>query len=160
MGLGSLLFANATTYGYAHSAREHRPPIGWGFGGDMPYQEVDLIKKMNLKGIIFNEYSDGALIIHSLVPQVRPVLDSRIDLYPLDLVDEYDHAYVSADYFKRFVRKHHVNLAMLITNRAQPDLLNYLAGDPTWQLLSSTNGRMLYRRLGGTSTSRSVSASN
>ena len=50
LGIASLLMANAATYGYAHSAREHRPMIGWGFGGDMPYQEVDLIKKMNLRG--------------------------------------------------------------------------------------------------------------
>jgi hypothetical protein len=149
MGMGTLLLANAVTYGYAHSAGEHRPLLGWGFGGDMPYQEVDLIKKMNLRGVIFNEYSDGSLIIHSLVPQVRPVLDSRIDLYPLQLVDEYDQAYVSPSHFQQYVRRHRVNLVMLIAQRANPNVLRYLAQEPSWQLLSQTNGRVLYRRRDG-----------
>ncbi|HET6343427.1 MAG TPA: hypothetical protein VFH51_00790 [Myxococcota bacterium] len=146
IGIATLLFTNCVTYGYAHSAREHRPMIGWGYGGDMPYQEVDLIKKLGLKGIIFNEYSDGALIINKLYPDVRVVLDSRIDLYPLDLVDEYDSAYIVPELFRKYVEKRNVNIVLLYRNRASPRVVNYLENSNDWRRLSDTNGRLLYVR--------------
>ena len=159
MGVVALLLTQAVTYGYAHSAREHRPMVGWGFGGDMPYQEVDIIKKMGLRGTIFNEYSDGALIIHTLVPEVRPVLDSRIDLYPISLVTEYDNAYVNPNLFRQYVNEHRVNIVLLYRGRAHPAVLNYLAHDPQWRLLSTTNGRVLYYRTsieGGNNAARAI----
>ena len=149
MGLATLLLCNAVTYGYAHSSREHRPIVNWGFGGDMPYQEVALLHKIKARGIIFNEYSDGALIIHSLVPQVRPVLDSRIDLYPLDVVQEYDSAYTNPQSFEAYVKRHHVNYAMFKRSRAIPAVLAALADNPQWRLLSDSNDRVLYRRQSG-----------
>ncbi|RYF09709.1 MAG: hypothetical protein EOO40_06430 [Deltaproteobacteria bacterium] len=144
LGLATLLFTNCVVYGYAHSAREHRPLIGWGYGGDMPYQEVALIKRLGLKGTIFNEYSDGALIIHELVPNVRPVLDSRIDLYPLDQVEEYDRAYVVPQLFARYLDRHNVNIIMLYQGRAAPRVVQWVEDNPEWRRLSDTNGRLLY----------------
>jgi hypothetical protein len=47
------------------------------------------------------------------------------------------------------VRRHRVNLVMLIAQRANPNVLRYLAQEPSWQLLSQTNGRVLYRRRDG-----------
>jgi hypothetical protein len=145
-GVVGLLLTHALTFGYAHSPREHRPEVGWGFGGDMPYQEAALIQRLGLKGRIFNEYSDGSVMIHDLVPDVRPVLDSRIDLYPIEAVHEYDQAYTNPEYFFRYIQRHDINLICLYRNRAHPGIIYTLAHDPQWQLLSDVNNRVLYRR--------------
>lgn len=144
IGLATLLIANCFSYGYAHSAREHRPMFGWGYGGDMPYNEVALLKKLNVRGVIYNEYSDGSLIINQLAPTIKPVLDSRIDLYPLDFVAEYDQAYVNPALFAQFVQRRHVDVVMLYRHRVAPAILAQLAAAPDWQLLSSSESRVLY----------------
>ena len=146
LGLVTLLLTNTLVHGYAHSMREHRPLFGWGYGGDMPYMEVDLLKKMNLRGTIFNEYSDGALIIYHLAPQIRPVLDSRIDLYPLDTVLAYDQAYMSAAAFENYMQRYRINLVMLVRARMPPGMVQYFTGRPDWQPLTISPDRVLYVR--------------
>jgi hypothetical protein len=144
MGLATLLLANCFCYGYAHSAREHRPMFGWGYGGDMPYNEVALLKQLGIRGVIYNEYSDGSLVINRLWPNIKPVLDSRIDLYPLDFVAEYDAAYVNPPLFAQFLQRRHVDVVMLYKNRVPPAILNQLAQAPDWKLLSNSDSRVLY----------------
>ena len=146
LALIALLLANTLVYGHPHSYREHRPLLGWGYGGDMPYSEVDLLHKLNLRGTIFNEYSDGSLIIWRLSPQIRPVLDSRIDLYPLETVLEYDQAYTSVGAFERYLQRHRINLIMLYRSRMGAGMRQYLAMRPEWQMLSQSRERMLFRR--------------
>ena len=144
LGLTTLLITNCVVYGYAHSQREHRPLPGWGYGGDMPYQEVDLLKRLKVRGTIYNEYSDGSLIINRLWPSIRPVLDSRIDLFPLDLVNDYDTAYVNPQAFANYIKRRNVNIVMLYKNRAQPGIVQMLETHPNWRRLSDTNNRLLY----------------
>ena len=144
IGLATLLLANCFTYGYAHSAREHRPMFGWGYGGDMPYNEVNLLKKLHIRGVIFNEYSDGSLIINRLWPALKPVLDSRIDLYPLDFVAEYDQAYVQPQLLAQFLTRHNVDVVMLYKHRVPAPILQFMAGEPSWKLLSNSDARVLY----------------
>lgn len=144
LGLCSLLIGNCVVYGYAHSVREHRPLPGWGYGGDMPYQEVGLLKKLKVRGTIYNEYSDGSLIINQLWPDIRPVLDSRIDLYPIDLVNDYDTAYVNPEAFAAYIKKRNVNIVMMYRNRAQPGIVQFLETHPQWRRLSDVNNRLLY----------------
>jgi hypothetical protein len=148
IGIATLLLTNCVVYGYAHSAREHRPLPGYGFGGDMPYTETDLLRKLKIKGTIFNEYSDGALIINRLVPDIRPVLDSRIDLYPTDLVEEYDRAYQIPQLFKAYTDKHKVNVVLLYRNRASPAVVQYLDSSPEWERVLTTQGRYLWLKSG------------
>ena len=144
LGLLTLLFSNVALYGFAHSAREHRPMLGWGFGGDMPYEETQLIKKLGLKGVIFNEYSDGSLIIHDLFPEIRPVLDSRIDLFPLETVMDYDRAYMTPDYFPQYLEKYHVNIVLVYKNRIHPGNVRFLRNDLSWQQILDANNRLLF----------------
>lgn len=145
LGTAALLLCNCAVYGYAHSTREHRPLPGFGYGGDMPYNEVALLQKLGIKGTIYNEYSDGSLIINRLWPAIRPVLDSRIDLYPLDLVNDYDTAYTNPQAFAQYLKKRNVNVVMLYRNRAHPGVLQYLDSQPaTWRRLLDANNRVLY----------------
>lgn len=144
LGLAALLFTNCVIYGYAHSAREHRPLPGWGYGGDMPYHEVALLKRLGIKGTIFNEYSDGSLIINQLVPDIRPVLDSRIDLYPLELVEDYDRAYAIPELFARYIQKNHVNIVLLYRHRSSPRVIQWLDNNPNWRRISTNEGRILW----------------
>lgn len=144
MGLATLLLANCFIYGYAHSAREHRPMFGWGYGGDMPYGEVALLKKLNVRGTMYNEYSDGSLVINQLWPNIKPVLDSRIDLYPLDFVAEYDSAYVNPKLFAPFLQRHHVDIVMLYKHRVPPAVLSFMAAAPDWRIISNSDSRVLY----------------
>jgi hypothetical protein len=144
LGIASLLLTNCFTYGYAHSAREHRPMFGWGYGGDMPYQEVALLKRLGVRGIIYNEYSDGSLIINQLTPAIKPVLDSRIDLYPLDFVAEYDASYLDPKRFVHFLGQRHVEIVMLYKHRVPAAILQQLKIASDWRLLSESESRVLY----------------
>lgn len=58
--------------------------------GGFPYQVassnftpllVELIETRQLRGNVFNSYELGAELIHRFYPQLKPVIDSRIDVY-------------------------------------------------------------------------------
>jgi hypothetical protein len=133
---------SALTYGYSFSLSETRP-FGWGFSGKMPYTEVAEIKRQQLKGVVYNEYQDGALIIQQLWPDVRPTIDSRIDIFGEQLHDEYLHATDSPTAFANYLAKYNVNL-VLLRFQQHKQIYDLMLRDPAWQLTYQTKDRYLF----------------
>jgi len=86
--LFTLILASTLIYGFPYDKTTHRR-IGWGFGGRLPYKSVNFLVDQDYEGTIFNDYADGAYLLHHLAPRIRPVMDSRIDVYGSELTHEY-----------------------------------------------------------------------
>jgi hypothetical protein len=141
----ALLLASTARDGYAFSAVNHRPR-GLGFGGDLPYAHVALMRKLGLRGVVFNDYGSGGLISYQLHPQVRPVMDSRIEVFGPAIYAEYSMALDSPEAFDRYVDRHGVGLVLLaITPRSLP-VLQHLREGARWQLVTDERGYALLRR--------------
>jgi hypothetical protein len=89
-------------------------PLGWGYGSRHPEQEVDYIKQQGLQGVLYNErMPDGAYLIRELYPQVRPVMDMRLDVYGKELCDEYDATKSNRDALNQYIQKYGATLALV-----------------------------------------------
>ncbi|MEJ2286767.1 MAG: hypothetical protein P8X85_24620 [Desulfobacterales bacterium] len=82
-----LLLSSTLVYGFPYKETKHRK-VGWGLGGRMPYQATQFMAEQGLEGNIYNDYGDGAFLIYYLFPKIRPVMDSRIDVYGSELALE------------------------------------------------------------------------
>jgi hypothetical protein len=131
-------------YGYAYSPGGHRP-VSWGYGGPMPYQEVAFLRDQTLEGVVYNEYSDGALIIAELHPRIRPVMDSRVDIYGEELFEEYMHSRDSPAAFDGYLTKYRCNLVLLL-GAGNERIYQALERDPRWKLALRTPTRFLFAR--------------
>ncbi|MCU0692149.1 MAG: hypothetical protein MUF54_12185, partial [Polyangiaceae bacterium] len=86
----AFIFLLAATVAYGTPVTpEFRRELGWGRDLTVCHEEVEFMKRAGLSGVIYNEYEDGALIIYSLSPRLKPVVDSRIDIYGEQLFSEY-----------------------------------------------------------------------
>jgi hypothetical protein len=138
------LVMSTLAYGYGVSDDQHSV-LGWGFGGEIPYAEVRFIKQAGLKGVIFNEYTDGALIIAELFPDARPVMDSRVDIYGAELFNEWRNSCASRSSFDAYLKKYQVSM-ILIEKSLPPPKLAALIDAERWQLVMESEHRRLYVR--------------
>jgi hypothetical protein len=110
----------------------------------MPYAEIKQIKEGGYHGVMFNEYADGAPLIFSLYPEIKPVMDSRIDIYGEELFSEYQKAESNLQAFFAYLSKYHVNLVMRFRNRQNRAVYDALERNPAWKLAFRTNTRFLF----------------
>ena len=128
---------------YGQSQIKHRQ-IGWGLGGRMPREAVQYITEQGLEGAIFNDYADGAFIIYHLSPKVRPVMDSRIDVYGDELYREYFLSRRHPVTFFSYLNKYSVNLILLRKSKDNLQINQYLDYIPATKLLLETDDRLLF----------------
>ncbi len=141
--LFGLLLASTLTYGFPYGETKHRQ-VGWGLGGRMPYRETAYIKEQGLAGAIFNDYGDGAFLIYHLSPKVRPVMDSRIDVYGRQLYQEYSASRDNPITFFKYLDKYKVSLILLRKTQQNLQINQYLNYIPATKLLLETDRRYLY----------------
>ena len=145
LALAALLVGTTLAYGFAYDRNEHRP-LGLGVGGDLPYDEVAFLRDGGYQGVVFNEFGDGALLIHDLAPRIRPVMDSRIDIYGEELWNEYREASRTGPAFSAFLKAHQVNLVLRTFDPSNRIVYETLATDAAWTLAFRTKARFLFVR--------------
>jgi hypothetical protein len=138
-----LLIASTLVYGFPYDKKNHRR-IGWGFGGRPPIETVNFLIEQNIKGTIFNDYGDGAYILHHLTPKIRPVMDSRIDVYGKELTLEYFSSRDDALKFFRYLNKYNVNLILLMQTKKNIPIIQMLSQFPASELLLRADDRFLF----------------
>ena len=138
-----LILISTLIYGFAYDKSIHRQ-IGWGFGIRTPYQTVDFLKKQNLEGVIFNDYTDGAFLIHHLAPKIRPVIDPRVDIYGSELTEEYYFSRENAVRFFRYLNKYNVSLILLMQTKKNVPIIQMLSQLPASRLLLRADDRFLF----------------
>lgn len=141
--LYGLLLASTLIYGFPYGAAKHRQ-VGWGLGGRMPYAATRFLAEQGLEGNIFNDYGDGAFLIYHLYPTVRPVMDSRIDVYGSELAREYFASRDDPSKFFQYLNKYNVALILLRKSQKNLQINQYLGYIPATKLLLETDDRMLF----------------
>jgi len=139
------LIATSAGPGAVYGARLRRQ-IGWGTGGDMPYESVSFLENSTHRGVIYNDYNDGALIIYRLYPRIRPVMDSRMDIYGEKLVREYGRSRRDLDAFYAYLDKYGVSLALLANTKAYRSLIESLEANREWRRVFQSQRRTLFAR--------------
>jgi hypothetical protein len=146
IALTALMLATTARYELAINPMARRP-FGLGFGGNLAYEQVAYLEKSGLHGAIMNDYEDGALIIHELFPKLRPVMDSRIDIYGAELVDEWIQASFYAADFVRYAEKYGVNVVLRRPFVMRADEVQaYLRSSPEWERVPTSPGRYMFVR--------------
>lgn len=138
-----IIIASTLVYGFPYDKKNHRR-IGWGFGGRPPIETVNFLIEQNIKGTIFNDYGDGAYILHHLTPKIRPVMDSRIDVYGRELTLEYFSSRDDALKFFRYLNKYNVNLILLMQTKKNIPIIQMLSQFPASELLLRADDRFLF----------------
>ncbi|MDX2020199.1 MAG: hypothetical protein SF187_08155 [Deltaproteobacteria bacterium] len=142
-----VLITGTASYGYAFNALQHRS-FGTGFAGDLPYAHVNYMRQHKFHGVVFNDYDSGGLISYSLYPAVRPVIDSRIEVFGAKIFEDYDHAFDDQTAFETYTRKHDVDFVLLAITPRTSLLLAGLSTSGHWQLLLDAAGYALLKRTG------------
>ena len=121
---------------------------GLGFAYEVvPMDIIQHVKVHNLKGIMMNDYDEGAYVIYYLYPNVRTVMDSRTDTYGKQLFEEHHEAYDNFEKYKQYVEKYDANLVLVrINNRG---LREHMFKEPGWFLEKSGLTHDLFRRVDG-----------
>jgi hypothetical protein len=140
--LFGLLLASTLIYGFPYG-QAHRK-VGWGLGGRMPYQATRFLAEQGFEGTIFNDYRDGAFLIYHLYPKVRPVMDSRIDVYGSELSREYFSSREDPIKFFQYLNKYNVSLILLSKWRGNAQVIKLLTRLPATKLLLATDDRLLF----------------
>jgi len=138
-----LILASTIIYGYPYDKSTHRR-IGWGFGGRLPIKTVDFLVDRDIKGIIFNDYDDGAYLLHHLSPKIRPVMDSRIDVYGSELSHKYFSSRDDPLKFFRYLNKYNVSLILLMQTKKNIPVIQLLSRLPASNLLLRADDRFLF----------------
>jgi hypothetical protein len=141
--LGVFLLASILVYGFPYDKATHRR-IGWGFGGRLPFETVEFLTQQNMEGNIFNDYADGAFLIHHLAPKIRPVMDPRIDIYGIDLTQEYFSSRDDPINFFHYLNKYEVSLILLMQTKKNIPVINLLSRLPASNLLLRADDRFLF----------------
>jgi len=143
VALIGLILASTLIYGFPYDKSSHRR-IGWGFGGRLPYKTVEFLEKQNFEGNIFNDYADGAYLLHHLAPKIRPVMDSRIDVYGSELTHEYFSSRDDPIKFFQYLNKYNVSFILLMQTKKNIPIIQLLTKLPASKLLLRADDRFLF----------------
>jgi hypothetical protein len=138
-----LILASTLVYGFPYGETKHRR-VGWGLGGRMPYQATEFIAERGFKGTIYNDYGDGAFLIYHLYPGMRPVMDSRIDLYGSELAREYFASRDDPVKFFKYLNKYNAEFILLRKSQKNAQILDYLIYLAATDSLLETDDRLLF----------------
>jgi hypothetical protein len=99
-----------------------------------PVEAVNFLKKVSLKGNMFNDDEFGDYIIYSVHPQYKVFIDSRVDMYGVDHFKDY----LTMVYFKpgweKIIEKYKINWVILDSDSI---LSRYLVERRDWRLIYS-----------------------
>jgi hypothetical protein len=99
-----------------------------------PVEAVNFLKKVSLKGNMFNDDEFGDYIIYSAYPQYKVFIDSRVDMYGIDQFKDY----LTMVYFKpgweNVIKKYNINWVIF---DADSILSRHLMGRNDWKLIYS-----------------------
>jgi len=123
--LGILIVALAVgTNRIEHKFDESRKPV----------EAVNFLKKVLLKGNMFNDDEFGDYIIYSAYPQYKVFIDSRIDMYGVDQFRDYLTMVYLKPGWEKIIEKYKINWIILNSDSI---LSRYLMERKDWRLIYS-----------------------
>jgi hypothetical protein len=151
--LAAFLPLTFVAYGHPFDASWGRP-IGISVSTTGPVGPVNYAKAAGLRGNAMNAYEDGAFIVYSLYPEVRPVADSRIDVFGPKLVRQYRQSMRSPGALFAFMALNCTNLVLMSQKPVFKTVYGWLRRNPAAKLLYEDPTGFLFaydlKRGGGT----------
>lgn len=99
-----------------------------------PVEAVNFLKKVSLKGNMFNDDEFGDYIIYSVHPQYKVFIDSRVDMYGVDHFKDYLTMIYFEPGWENIVEKYSINWMIL---DADSIFSRHLMGRNDWKLIYS-----------------------
>jgi len=114
------------------------------FSADTPVAATEYLRT-HPGGRLFNEMGYGSYLDWALYPTMQVFVDPRIELYPLDLWQDYLAIGDARDYNALLVGKYNVT-RVLLDSKLQPRLAAALAADGGWEREYADQRAEIYRR--------------
>jgi len=99
-----------------------------------PVEAVNFLKKVSLKGNMFNDDEFGDYIIYSVHPQYKVFIDSRVEMYGLDHFKDYLTMIYFEPGWENIIEKYSINWMIL---DADSIFSRHLMGRNDWKLIYS-----------------------
>jgi hypothetical protein len=99
-----------------------------------PVEAVNFLKKVSLRGNMFNDDEFGDYIIYSAYPQYKVFIDSRVDMYGVDHFKDYLTMVYFEPGWERIIEKYKINWMILSSDSI---LSRYLNERKDWKLIYS-----------------------
>ena len=99
-----------------------------------PVEAVNFLKKVSLKGNMFNDDEFGDYIIYSVYPQYKVFIDSRVDMYGVDHFKDYLTMIYFEPGWENIIEKYKINWVILDSDSI---LSRYLVERRDWRLIYS-----------------------
>jgi hypothetical protein len=123
---------HATVYAYYFDFKGTARERGLGIAETMPTCAVDFIERVHLTGNAFVTYTDAALLIHRMHPEVKVNMDSRNDVYGEALYSEYLAALAGPEGMQAYLRNHRVDFFLLSYPRRIAKTFDQLESSGEW----------------------------
>ena len=130
--LGALAIAAVVRYGNMYGAWPHKTS-----SDNFSLLMSEYIREHHLEGNVWNSYTLGAQLIHDFYPQLKPLIDSRIDVYGEPYFLYTVHMGVNEQALLDFIERYHVRYFLLTWGE-----FNYRIG--TMPKLRENGWRMLF----------------
>lgn len=125
LAVGIFIIAMAVAgNGLEHKFDENRKPV----------DAVNFLKKVPIKGNMFNDDEFGDYIIYSAHPQYKVFIDSRVDMYGIERLKDYLTMVYVKPGWEKIVEKHDINWAILDSGSI---FSRYLIERKDWRLIYS-----------------------
>ncbi|MCB9060931.1 MAG: hypothetical protein H6622_05380 [Halobacteriovoraceae bacterium] len=131
-------------YGYPLWFGVYRPK---GLGlmyNNIPKGIIQHLKVNHYEGNMMNTYNHGAFITYFLSPKIKPIIDSRTEIYGEKLYLEHKNAFEHPDLFFPYLEKYNIDFIMVPNN--QIHVRNILFKHPEWNFEKSDLGHDLFVR--------------
>jgi hypothetical protein len=116
------------------------------FSADTPVQATEYLRAEPCQGHLFNEMGYGSYLIWALYPQEKVFVDPRVELYPLEMWEDY--IYISQGRNLNELLASYDIACVLLDKDEQPDLSQGLTRMPDWQRTYENEQSEVWRRRG------------
>jgi hypothetical protein len=117
-----ILAVGVATNRIEHKFDENRKPV----------EAVKFLKRVPLKGNMFNDDEFGDYIIYSAYPQYKVFIDSRVDMYGIDQFEDYLNMVYFKPGWEKIVERYNINWVIVSSNSI---LSRYLMERNDWRLI-------------------------
>ena len=110
---------------------------------EKPVAAVNVLKRVPIKGNMFNDDAFGGYLIYSAFPQYKVFIDSRVDMYGVDRLKDYLNLVYFKPGWEDVVEKYHINWVIF---NADSILSRYLMERNDWKLVYSDKVATIFVR--------------
>jgi hypothetical protein len=118
-------------YGHVH-IRGGNLPLGVGADYVLPEKALLALKERQYAGRVFVAYREGGYLIHA-APEMKPVMDARIDVYSEELFTAYMDALLGGADLLSYLDKYQVDAVMMRFVKEHVPLFATLQDTPEWE---------------------------